>query len=114
MRPLEESEVLKKLKLIQYHQMLIVSMLEKSKDEFNKLVIKHGLMEEEVNEFFQLCERLSIDLEEQKAEGFVNFHPLYQQFSDSLNSKLPVNEVIIACISQNLFLPLMKKLETYL
>lgn len=111
---MEESEVLKKLKLIQYHQMLIVSMLEKSKDEFNKLVIKHGLMEEEVNEFFQLCERLSIDLEEQKAEGFVNFHPLYQQFSDSLNSKLPVNEVIIACISQNLFLPLMKKLETYL
>lgn len=111
---MEESEVLQKLRLIQYHQKLIVSMLEKSNDEFYKLVIKNGLMEEEVNDFFQHCEKLSIDLEEQKAEGFVYFHPLYQHFSDSLNRKLSVKEVINACVTQNLFVPLMKELKTYI
>ncbi|WP_442599077.1 DUF1878 family protein [Neobacillus sp. D3-1R] len=111
---MEESEVLKKLQLIQYHQQLIVSMLEKSKDEFYKLVIKHGLTEEEVYEFFQLCENMSIELEKQKAEGFVYFHPLYQQFSDTLNRKLSIKEVIMACITQNLFLPLMSELKTYI
>lgn len=108
---MEESEVLKNLKLIQYHQSLILHMLSKCHDEFYKLVILRGLTEEEVHGFYQLCSRLSMELEEQKAEGFVYFHPLYQQFKDSLNHKLQVNEVIYACISQNLYLPLMNELK---
>lgn len=111
---LEESEVLKKLTNIQYHQRLIVEMLEKSDKEFYKLIIKHGLAEEEVQDFYYLCDKLHIELENQKAEGFVYFHPLFKQFSDKLNKALSAKEVIHACISQKLYLPLMKEFQKYI
>lgn len=110
---MEESEVIKKLSLIQYHQRLLVSMFEKTEEEFYKLVIVYGLTEEEVLEFYDLCDRLSIELEEQKAEGFVYFHPLYQKFTDLIHQNLSAKEVICACISQKLYLPLMNELQKY-
>jgi hypothetical protein len=111
---MEESEVLKKLSLIQYHQSLIVDMLQKSGEEFSKLVIKQQLSEEDVIEFHSLCENLSNLLQEQKAEGFVYYHPLYSYFADRLPCRLSVKEVIYACISQNLYLPLMDELKKYI
>ncbi|MFD2443103.1 DUF1878 family protein [Bacillus sp. CGMCC 1.16607] len=114
MNRLEESEVIKQLKVLQYHQSLIVTMLTKSQDEFYKLVIQKGLTEDDVQKFHSKCVHLSIQLEEQKAEGFVYFHPLYLQFLDSLPSNLTAKEVILACISQNLYLTLMTELKNYL
>lgn len=113
MKPLEESEVLKELSLIRYHQRLIVDMLDRSDKDFYKLIIFYGLSEVEVKEFFDLCESLSMELEEQKAEGFVYYHPLYRQFLERLNKKLSAKEVIHACISQKLYLTLMVELENY-
>jgi arginyl-tRNA synthetase len=113
-KSLEESEVLKRLSLIQYHQRLIVDMLEKSDEHFYKLIIKRGLTEAEVHEIFYLCEKLNIELEEQKAEGFVYYHPLYQQFLENLNKNLVADEVIKACISQKLYLELMNELQKYI
>jgi hypothetical protein len=109
-----EAELLKKLNVIQYHQKLIVSLLDNPKEDFYKLVIKQGLAEEDVHEFYILCERLSIGLEEQKAEGFVYYHPLYQQFTDSLHRNLSAKEVIQACISQGVYLTLMYELKNYI
>jgi hypothetical protein len=113
-RPLEESEVLRELSLLRYHQRLIVEMLDRPDKEFYKLVIYYGLTEVEVKEFFDLCESLNMKLEEQKAEGFVYFHPLYRLFLERLNKKLSAKEVIHACISQKLYKPLMAELENYL
>lgn len=110
---MEESEVLKELSLIRYHQRLIVDMLDRSDKDFYKLIIFYGLSEVEVKEFFDLCDSLSMELEEQKAEGFVYYHPLYRQFLERLNKKLSAKEVIHACISQKLYLTLMVELENY-
>jgi hypothetical protein len=110
---LEESNVLKELALIRYHQRLIVDMLAHSKSDFSKLVIYYGLMEEEVQDFYKLCDKMNMELEEQKAEGFVYFHPLYLQFKKELNSKLCPKEVIHACISQRMYLSLMEELKKY-
>jgi hypothetical protein len=110
---LEESEVLRELALIRYHQRLIVDMLAHSNSEFFKLVIYYGLTEEEVQEFYKLCDDLNMELEEQKAEGFVYYHPLYLQFKEALNSKISPKEVIHACISQRMYLPLMEELQKY-
>lgn len=114
MKPLEESEVIKELSLIRYHQRLIVEMLARSDKEFYKLIIYYGLSEIEVQEFYDLCESLNMDLEVQKAEGFVYYHPLYRQFLERLNKKLSAKEVIHACISQKLYLTLMAELENYI
>jgi hypothetical protein len=111
---LAESEVLNELAAIRYHQRLIVQMLEKSDEQFYKLIIKYGLSEEEVQEFYQLCEKMNMELENQKAEGFVYFHPLYHQFKANINSKISADEVIKACINQKLFLDLMNELVKYI
>lgn len=111
---MEESEVLKKLAQIQYHQKLIISMINSPCQSFNKLIVEKELSEEEVKEYYQLCERLSIELEEQKAEGFVYFHPLYHMFCSSLNHKLPPKETIHACLAQGLFLTLMGEFKNYI
>jgi hypothetical protein len=113
-KPLDESEVLKELSLIRYHQRLIIDMLDRSDKEFYKLIVYYRLSEEEVKEFFHLCESLNMELEEQKAEGFVYYHPLYRQFLERLNKKLTAREVIHACISQKLYLTLMAELENYI
>lgn len=111
---MEESEVVKELALIRYHQRLLIELLDKSDKDLYKLIIYYGLSEKEVQELMNLCEKLNIELQEQKAEGFVYYHPLYRQFVDQLNSKLSAKEVIHACISQKLYLTLMKELENYL
>jgi hypothetical protein len=111
---MEETEVLRKLAQIQYHQKLIVSMIHSPNQNFHKLIVENELFEEEVKEFYQLCEKLSIELEEQKAEGFVYFHPLYHMFSTSLNSKLSPTETINACLAQGIFLPLMEEFKNYI
>ncbi|MHC0036798.1 DUF1878 family protein [Pseudoneobacillus sp. C159] len=108
-----ELEFLNELAVIRYHQRLIVQMLEKSDEQFYKLIIKYGLSEAEVHEFYQLCEKMNMELENQKAEGFVYFHPLYHQFKAKINPKLPAVEVIKACITQNIYLDLMHELIKY-
>jgi hypothetical protein len=113
-KPMEDSEVLKELSILRYHQRLIVEMLDRSDKEFYKLVIYYGLSEVEVKEFFDLCERLNMELEAQKAEGFVYFHPLYRLFLERLNIKLSAKEVIHACISQKLYKTLMEELGNYI
>jgi hypothetical protein len=110
---LEESEILKELSLIKYQQRLIVEMLKKSDEEFYKLIIKYELEEREVQEIYHLFDQLNLELEEQKAEGFVYFHPLYKQFSQHLNKKIAPVEVIHACLKQDIHVTLMKELEKY-
>jgi hypothetical protein len=111
---MEVTEVLRKLAQIQYHQKLIISMIHIPNQCFYKLIVEKELFEEEVKEYYQLCEKLSIELEEQKAEGFVYFHPLYDMFSNLLNPKLSPKETINACIEQGIFLPLMKEFKNYI
>ncbi|EKN70250.1 hypothetical protein BABA_06176 [Neobacillus bataviensis LMG 21833] len=103
-----------RIHLLEYHQKLFVKLLNNPKLEFYKLVIENGLNEQETEKFFDLCDKLSMKLEEQKAEGYVYFHPLFEQLSAALPANLKMEEVIRACLLQNLYKPLFLEFEKYL
>ena len=109
-----DEEILERIKRLEYHQSLLLKMIDSNKAKFDMLVIERGLSERDVQVFCTNCERMSIELEEQKAEGFVYFHPLFKKFKEELHPRFQVEEVIHACILQRLFLPLMDELKRYL
>ena len=95
-------ELLKRIERLEYHQKLLVQLLRDPNRPFTKLVVERNLGPEEVYEFHRLCDNLSKKMEEQKAEGFLYFHPLLKEFSESLNEKLEVKETISSCLKQGL------------
>jgi hypothetical protein len=99
-------ELQARLNLLEYHQKLLLKLLSTPNLEFYRLVIENGISEHEVKAFNLLCENLNIKMEEQKAEGFINFHPLFSEFLYSLPEKLNAKEVVHACLKQRLFEPL--------
>jgi len=106
----EYSELKNRLVLLEYHQKLLITMIHDSHHDFDKLVIMEGISEKEVSEFFSLCRNLCEKMDEQKAEGFVTFHPLFIEFIKLVPKKFPVKEVIQACLNQKLFHPLFSEL----
>lgn len=110
----EYDALLERIKLLEYHQKLLLQLLTNPQLEFYKLIIEKGISEQEVHVFFQLCDEMSIKLEEQKAEGYVYFHPLFNEFAASIPANLSVKEVIKACLVQNLFEVLFQELRKYI
>jgi hypothetical protein len=110
---IEHELLLDRIKLLEYHQRLIIKLLNNPKLEFYKLIIENGITELETEKFFTKCDELSMKLEEQKAEGYVNFHPLFNELSASLPANLTVKKVIKACIIQDLYEPLFQELGKY-
>ncbi|WP_062352246.1 DUF1878 family protein [Bacillus kwashiorkori] len=106
-------EILKRIELLEYHQQLFIRLLTDSKMDFTKLIIEKNLTRQDVEEFHNLCDELHIKWEEQKAEGFVYFHPLMKEFANRLNKKLQVKETIQACINEGLYLELMNEFAKY-
>lgn len=107
-------ELLERIERLEYHQSLLVRMAASSNNQFDKLIIERGLGKKEVQAFYKLCEVMSKELEDQKAEGFVNFHPLFEKFNKELHPNLQIKEVIHACVLQRIFLPLMDDFKRYL
>jgi Protein of unknown function (DUF1878) len=106
--------IIDKIKMLEYHQSLLLKMNKSTSDAFNKLIIEKSMSEEEVTQFHKKCERLSIEYKEQKAEGFVYFHPLFEKFIRELHPKLTAKEVILACLTQGLYIPIMTEFKKYL
>jgi hypothetical protein len=105
--------LVEKIDKLEYHQQLILKILGNTSHHFYRLVIEKSLSKEDVEAFFKLCDELSINLDEQKAEGFVHFHPLFNKFKVGLHPHLRAEEVIQACLSQQLYTPLMAELSKY-
>ncbi|MCJ8005903.1 DUF1878 family protein [Lederbergia wuyishanensis] len=104
-------KVLAKLERLEFHQKLLLEMIRTEGHEFERLIIEKNLDEQEVREFYNLCEDMSKDMELQKADKFVFYAPLFNEFVRKLNPKLNPAEVIHACLKQNIFIDLMKILE---
>jgi hypothetical protein len=111
---MDERELLKRIQLLEYHQKLLLTLVNNPKLEFNKLIIEKGISEQEVQNLFKLCEEMCIKMDEQKAEGFVYFSPLFEEFSTSLPLTLRTEEVVQACLRQNLFESLMIEFKKYI
>jgi hypothetical protein len=111
---MNEQELLNRILILEYHQKLLVKLITNPKLNFYKLIIENGISEQDIDKLFALCDELSIKMEEQKAEGFVYFHPLFEEFSTSLPPQLEVKEVIQACVAQQLHEPLLSEFKKYL
>ena len=110
---MDVNRLLEKINKLEYHQRLLLKIVENPNMAFFKLVIENSLEEGDVEEFLNLCEKMDNEWEEQKAEGFVHFLPLFKKFCIQLHSRLHPEMVIHACIKQKLFLPLMEELKKY-
>ncbi|MCM3667387.1 YhaI family protein [Mesobacillus maritimus] len=106
-------DLMEKMKMLEFHQKLLLKMVKETKFKFNYLVIEKSLTESEMGEILYFCERMSKRYKKQKAEGFVYFHPLYDELYSFLQPKLEAEEVIDACLEQELFVPLMTELKKY-
>jgi len=106
--------IVDKLNKLEYHQSLLLKMNRATTETFYKLIVEKSLSQEEVQQFYKSCESLSKVYEEQKAEGFVYFHPLFNKLTKKLHPALQTEETIKACIAQGIYLPLMTELKKYL
>lgn len=97
-----------RLDRIEFYQKLLMKMIVENQYDFYKIIIEKQLQEKDVEEFYKLCENLCQEIEEQKADKFVFFSPLFKKFKEQLHPKLNPEEVIHACLKQNLFPDLMK------
>lgn len=112
-RIMKFEEITEKIKMLEFHQNLLLQMVEGTSLKFYYLMIKKSLTQTEMDDILQFCENMSIELKKQKAEGFVYFHPLFNEFRSFLQPKLEAEEVIAACLEQGLFIPLMQELKKY-
>ncbi|APB35539.1 MULTISPECIES: YhaI family protein [Heyndrickxia] len=100
-----------KLERLEFYQTLLLKMIGTSQYPFFRLIMEKQLSKQDIEQFYALCDRLSDELKEQKADKFVFFYPLFQKFKDSLHEKLQPAEVIAACLQQGLYPELMKALK---
>lgn len=99
-----------RLAKIEYHMQLLMKHIDVESYPFDILVIKRGISKEEVEELFDICEKLNIELEKQKADGFVTFSPLLTKWNASIPEKFPKEETIFALYKQNIYRDLTKEL----
>ena len=59
--------LLARLERLEYHQKLLLNMISPTGNEFNQLIIKKNLDENEVKEFISLCEELKQGNEKTKS-----------------------------------------------
>jgi hypothetical protein len=83
-------------------------MIESTHFPFYRLVMERGLNKGEIEDIYRLCNELSFEHEEQKAQGLVIYTDLLTQFAGQLNSKLDIVETVQAMSKQGLYSSLMK------
>ncbi|MFI8686842.1 DUF1878 family protein [Rossellomorea sp. NPDC077527] len=105
------NELIKRIEKLEYHQRLMAEMIPDNGFPFYRLIIRNGLSKKEVEELLVICDRLSMKLKKQKAEGFVYNTPLFKEFEEGLHAMLDVHEVVNSCLVQNIYPVLMKQLQ---
>ena len=102
-----------KIEMLEFHQRLLLKLIDQPRLEFYRLIVENGISEQELERFISLCDELSIKIEEQKAEGYVYFYPLYHELANGLPKKLDIRKVVQACLAQKLYEPLFKEFTKY-
>ncbi|SRR5690606_5299909 len=107
-------DVLKRIEKLEYHLELLLRLVSPSGHGFTKLIIAKGLSREDVQRFHHLCDELNNKMQEQKAEGFLYFLPLFEEFSKRLDSRLEAKEIVQACLEEKMHVELMSEFNKYL
>lgn len=103
----------REIEILRYHQYLLLNIIRNPKAKFDLLIVEKNLTEEEVQEIIKLCEMLSNKLSIEKAEGYMNFQPLFSQLERNLPPQISVKELMDSFLSQGLFLSLMQEISKF-
>lgn len=104
----------KEIETLRYHQQLLLHIIQNAKAQFDLQIVEKNMTKEEVEEIFDLCESLSKRLTMEKAEGFMNFQPLFSQLERNLTPKLSVKELVESCLTQGLYEKLMQEMKKFI
>ncbi|WP_462408909.1 DUF1878 family protein [Neobacillus sp. Marseille-QA0830] len=112
---MKDQDVLwEKVRILEYHQKLLVKLTKNPELELFRLIIENGITEQEVERLFTLCNKLNRKFAEQKADGYIHFHPLFEEFAAALPRNLNQKSVIKACLTQGLYVPLFLELQKFI
>ncbi|OJD59299.1 DUF1878 family protein [Bacillus sp. NH11B] len=102
-------DVVRRLEQAEYYVDLLFKMIDEEKCPFYSLIIKKKARKKDIERILNICEKLNEQYAKEKAEGFLLFDALLDQFEKALPHQLEVNETAEALVKQGLFVPLMNE-----
>ena len=101
------------IETLRYHQQLLLNIISNPGAKLDYLFVKKNFTKKEAEELLQVCEALSKRYEMEKAEGYLNFRPLFSQLEQRMNTKMTIKECIEACLSQGLYVAFMTEMSKF-
>ena len=99
------------IEMLRFHQRLLLKLIRNPQAKLDYLFVEKNFTRREAEELHALCDMLSKRYEIEKAEGYMNFRPLFSQLEKNLNPKTTIKECIEACLSQGVYVSFMKEME---
>ncbi|MFE4349181.1 DUF1878 family protein [Peribacillus butanolivorans] len=99
------------IEILRFHQQLLLNLIRNPDAKLDFLFVEKNFTKKEAEELLETCDILSKRFEIEKAEGYMNFRPLFIQFEKRLNPKITIKECINACLSQGLYVSFMKEMN---
>ncbi|MGE7764030.1 DUF1878 family protein [Peribacillus sp. NPDC096540] len=100
------------IEILRFHQQLLLNLIRNPEAQLDFLFVEKNFTKREAEELLETCDILSKRFEIEKAEGYLNFRPLFSQFEKRLNPKITIKECINACLSQGLYVSFMKEMNS--
>ncbi|AOH53840.1 hypothetical protein ABE28_005720 [Peribacillus muralis] len=97
--------------ILRFHQGLLLNLIRNPKARLDFLLVEKNFTKKEADDLLELCDILSKRYEIEKAEGYMNFRPLFNQFERKVNPKITIKECIDACLSQGLYVSFMREMD---
>ncbi|WP_349729022.1 DUF1878 family protein [Peribacillus frigoritolerans] len=99
------------IEILRFHQRLLLNMIRNPEAKLDYLFVEKNFTKKEAEELLKTCDTLSKRYEIEKAEGYMNFRPLFNQFERNINSKITIMECVDACLSQGLYVSFMREMD---
>ncbi|WP_260284559.1 YhaI family protein [Peribacillus aracenensis] len=99
------------IEILRFHQRLLLNLIRNPEAKLDYLFVEKNFTMKEAEELLETCDTLSKRYEIEKAEGYMNFRPLFNQFERNVNSKITIKECVDACLSQGLYVSFMREMD---
>ncbi|PJN86717.1 DUF1878 family protein [Bacillus sp. mrc49] len=97
--------------ILRFHQGLLLNLIRNPEARLDFLFVEKNFTKLEAEALLGLCDILSKRYEIEKAEGYMNFRPLFNQLERKVNPKITTKECIDACLSQGLYVSFMREMD---
>jgi hypothetical protein len=99
------------IETLRFHQQLLLKLIGNPGAKLDFLFVEKNFTRKEAEDLLEICEGLSKRYEIEKAEGYMNFRPLFNQLEKRVNPKITIKECIDACLSQGLYVSFMHEMS---